>query len=271
MVMSSHHTGGLDIGLTDSDLEFIVGEVTPEALDTERLKQLIRDEEDFRQAMVGDERVFQRITQDEEIFLKVSPSLYFEVLLRRALKELQNATHTLERAGSQSIPVFDTGEVVGLLSRPQVLVYLSQMLASFTRIHSQVTSVRIRRGIRRRVRSNDMDIDSLIRQLDTTDEEQRFGLYKRIADVCLFVSGVYSSHADFDYRYPASDQLRPMSVGRLRRSLEDYETEGRRFYGLAERHPIAQTMRLSTVFGLLREQFSSARKPLEFIAANYLR
>ncbi|MBI2855619.1 MAG: hypothetical protein HYX93_02095 [Chloroflexi bacterium] len=269
--MQSHHYRGQDIGLTDRDLDFVLGEVAPEARAPERLKQLIRDEENFREAMLGDERVFQRITQDDEVFLKITPSLYFEVLLRRASKELQSSTHTLEQAGKQSIPVFDTEEVVELLSRPEVLAYLSQMLASFTRIHSHVASVRVRRGIRRRVRYNDMDIDSLICQLDTTDEEQRFTLYKRIADVCLFISGVYPSYTYLDYRYPASGQLRPMPVGRLRRNLEDYETEGRRFYGLAERHPIAQAMRLSTVFGLLRERFNSARKPLGFIAANYLR
>ena len=40
--------------------------------------------------------------------MKVSPALYFEVLLRRALSELEGAGHTLERTGRQSIPMFDT-------------------------------------------------------------------------------------------------------------------------------------------------------------------
>ena len=172
--------------LTDADLDFVVGEAAPSALDKERLKRLIQQDEDFRRALVGDERVFQRVTSDEEVFLRVSPALYFEVLLRRALQELEVASHTVERAGRQSIPVFDTQEVVELLARPDVLEALAQWLASFTRIRSYTMAVRVRRGILRRIRYNDMDIDSLLRLCTTAEEEQRLGFYKRIADVCLF-------------------------------------------------------------------------------------
>ena len=130
--------------------------------------------------------------------------------------------------------------------------------------------VRVRKGIRRRIRNNDMDIDSLMRFCATADEEQRLGFYKRIADVCLFISGVFPDYTFSDYRYPASGQVRPQLSGRLRRNPEDYEREGRKFYGLAEEHPAARTLQLSDVFGILRQQFTSARKPLSFIAANYL-
>ena len=60
--------------------------------------------------------------------------------------------------------------------------------------------------------------------------------------------------------------------GRLRgsRTIEDYETEGRRFYRLAEEHPAARLMDLTDIFALLRENFTSARKPLAFIASRYL-
>ena len=207
---------------------------------------------------------------DEEVFLKISPSLYFEVLLRRALKELETATHTVERSGSQSIPVFDVGEVVDLLAGPKLLEYLAQMLVSFTKVHSYVASVRVRRGIRRRVRHNDMDIDSLLRLCAAADEKDRLSFYKRIADVCLFVSAVFPKHAARDSRYPASGQPRPPTIGRLQRSMEDYETEGRRFYSLAQQHPTAHALDLSDVFGLLRQHFTSARKPLSFIATHYL-
>ena len=255
---------------TEADLDFVVGEVAPTASNKESLKLLMREDDGFRKALVGDEKVFQRVINDEEIFLKVSPSLYFEVLLRKALRELETATHTLERAGRQSIPVFDTKEVVGLLSRPEVLDYLSQMLASFTRIHSYVIPVRVRPGIRHRVRYNDMDIDSLLRFCANVDEEHRFAFYKRIADVCLFISGVFPDYTYLGYRYPASGAARPTAARQARRSVEEYEQEGRRFYGLAEEHPAARTLQLSDVFGLLRLHFTSARKPLSFIAAHYL-
>ena len=41
--------------------------------------------------MIGDERVLEGVLNDEEVFLKVSPALYFEVLLRGSLKELETA------------------------------------------------------------------------------------------------------------------------------------------------------------------------------------
>ena len=259
--------GGMSF--TEADLDFVVGEAVPGALNKDSLRQLIRENEVFRKALVGDERVFHQVMSDEEIFLKISPALYFEVLLRQALKELEVATHTVERAGRQSIPIFDTQEVVELLASPEIVPYLAQMLASFTRIQSYVIPVRVRREIRRRVRYNDMDIDSLLRFCVTADDGQCLGFYKRIADVCLFISGIFPDYTFVGYRYPVSSQVRPLLSGR-RRSLEDYEREGRKFYGLAEEHPAARTLQLSDVFGILRQQFTSARKPLSFIAANYL-
>ncbi len=255
---------------TEEDLDFVVGEAAPAARNKPELKRLLREDEHFRTALVGDERVFQRVMADEEAFLKLSPALFFEVLLRHAFQEMELTTYTVERDGRQSIPVFDTGEVVDLLSRPGVLPYLARMLASFTRVRSYVQPVRIRPGRWRRVHYNDMDIDSLMRLCATADEEHRFGLYRRIADVCLFVTGLFPDYARLDHRYPDSGQLRPMAAGRLRRGPEEYEREGQRFYSLAEEHPTAGLLRLSEVFGLLRRHFATARKPLTFIAAHYL-
>ena len=41
-----------------------------------------------------------------------------------------------------------------------------------------------------------------------------------------------------------------------RRSLEEYEHEGQRFYGLAQRHPKAWKLQFSEVFGLLGGHFT---------------
>ena len=77
------------LGLTEEDLRFVVEEAGPDAMDPERLKELIRNDPSFRNALVGDDRVFKRIvSSEEEDLLRVSPALYFDVLLRRALKDL---------------------------------------------------------------------------------------------------------------------------------------------------------------------------------------
>lgn len=249
--------------LTDTDLEFVVSGAAPEASDQERLKELVQQDSDFRKAMLADNRLFARLMNDDEAFVGISPGLYFEVLLRRAHRDLETSTHTMERSGRQTIPVFDTGSVVGFLGRPGVIGYLAHMLASFTRIQGFVVPVRVRKGIRRRVRFNDMDVDSLIRVCSRADEAEQFNYYKRIADVCLFITGVFREHA-------AAAPATTNRTARQERSLEEYETEGKRFYGLAEAHPRAGVTDLSEMFGLLREHFAAASKPLSFISSQYL-
>ncbi|HAL47673.1 MAG: hypothetical protein FI707_14560 [SAR202 cluster bacterium] len=257
--------------IPEKDLDFIVGAAAPGSASPERFKRLMQEDAEFRAAMVGDDGLFDRVMNDEEIFLHVSPSLYFEVLLRRAHRELQSATHTLERSGRESIPVFDTDDVLELLKRPHVIEYLASMLASFTRVHSYTVPMRVRRGVRRRIRYNDMDVDSLVRFAATVEPMERFSYYKRIADVCLFVTGVFPDHAQRSYKKPGVGRTNelPRSV-RNRRTVEDYERDGRRFYGMAQRHPTARMLELTDVFGSLKGEFTTARKPLTFISTRYL-
>ncbi len=253
-------------GLTDADLAFVVAHAAPGAANPSRLAGLIRQDPDFRKALVGDEKVLEAVLNDEEAFLKIGPALFFEVLLRGSSRELETAAYTVERSGRDSIPIFDTPEVTDLMGRGGVIEYLAHMLASFTRIQSYVVPVRVRPGVRRRIRYNDMDVDSLIALCAKAGEHERFAFYKRIADVCLFTSGVFPGHAGLHAQAARQGRGRM----RTRRTIEDYETEGRRFYRLAEEHPAARLMELAGVFALLRENFTSARKPLTFIASHYL-
>ncbi len=258
------------VRFSERDLDFVVENAAPDIQERGKLKQLILEDDSFRRGLLGDERLFQRLMADDETFVGVSPTLYFEVLLRKALSEIEQATHTVERAGSETLVVFDTNEVVELLSRPVVLDYLVDMLASFTRVESYTIPVRARRGTWRRVRFNDIDIDSLMQLCSAVEEERRLAFYKRIADVCLFVIGVFPEHAAPNHRYPFSGESRPRLGRWRRRGLEDYEAEGRHFYKLAGQHPDAKAMHLSEAFWLLHEKLSVAKKPLTFISQHYL-
>ncbi|SVB62443.1 uncharacterized protein METZ01_LOCUS215297, partial [marine metagenome] len=229
------------LDFTDRDLEFLVAVVVPRAANASSVREAIRNDPEYRKAIVSDERVFSQVINDNESFLKISPSLYFEVLLRRAQRDLGSSTYTIEREGRKNIPVFDTGKVAGFLDTPNVLEYLANMLASFTRIRSFVVPVRVRKGIRRRVRYNDMDVDSLIDFAARVDESERFSYYKRIGDVCLFLTGffrdsTYSSKSTFNSNLKSGAYSRTNSTRKKYRSLEEYESEGRRFYRLAEEH-----------------------------------
>ena len=255
---------------SDGDLDFLVAAAAFEVRDKARIKRLIETDEDFCQAFISDERTFRRVMADEEVFLKISPRLYFEILLRKARKDLEGATHTIERVGAQKVAVFDTKEVVDLLSREEVIRYLADMLSSFTKVESYMVSYRVREGLWRRIRFNDLDMDSLIGFCDSVEEEHRLGFFKRIADICLFILGLFPEYVDYTLRYPSSGERRPGIIGSARRSVEGYEEEGRKFYRLAAEHPGARELALREVFNLLHGSFHVARKPLGFIATNYL-
>ena len=115
-------------------------------------------------------------------------------------KEFENQTYTVERTATQKIPVFDTPEVVRFLDNNLVLKYLADMLSSFTQIEGFTSPVRLRKGIWHKIRFNDMDIDSLVKFCEPVDEEHRFHFYKRIADLCLLILGMFPDYVATDYR-----------------------------------------------------------------------
>ncbi|MCX8125618.1 MAG: hypothetical protein N3E40_00540 [Dehalococcoidia bacterium] len=266
--MTDSRPGG--VFLTEGDLDFLVQEVAPNYHNVEELKRLIREDRDFRSAFVGHERVFRRVMDDESVLLRISPALYFEVLLRQALKQMEGLGHTVELMGEGEIPVFDTRAVLELAARWPLLEYLSDMLSSFTRVESRVMPVRIASGVWRRVKFSDMDVDSLLRLCQMVEGERRFGYYKRIADLCLFITGIFPEHAYFDYRHPVSGAVQA-GVRAGRRGMQEYEELGKTFYRLAAGTDSAKRLELAEVFHALCENFSTARKPLNFITRYYLR
>jgi hypothetical protein len=259
-----------NLQLSERDLDFLVESVSPEARDKGRLKQIIREDRDIRNSYVGDEKVFRRLRDEEESFLKISPFLFFEILLRKASRDLERTSYTVERSKSMKIPIFDTQEVVEFLNQEDLLFYLADMLSSFTRVENYAIPIRIREGIWERVRFSDLDILSLIRFSQFVEDEYRLGFYKRIADICLFIMGIFPDYAERDYRYPFSGQVRPHVRGKLRISPEDYAEEGQKFYKLAAEHPTAREVHLEGVFRALHRDFQKAQKPLNFIADRYL-
>lgn len=255
--------------MSDRDLDFLVETVSPEVADKLRLKQIIREDEDFINTFIGKEKVFRRIMDDDEILLKISTALFFEILLRKAANDLEGVSYTIEKTQTMKIPVFDTKEVVELLTNETLLVYLADMLSSFTRIESYAISFRVKEGTWKKIRFNDLDIHSLMSFSEAVEDEYRLGFYKRIADICLFILGIFPQYPEHDFRYPFSGQARPQIFGKARMSHEEYEMEGQRFYKLAAEHQSAKELDLSDVFWALHSNFQKAKKPLNFIVDNY--
>jgi hypothetical protein len=256
---------------SENDILFLVETVDPALIGK---INTIKDDPDIIEGIIEHEvrRLFQRIMlmNHETIMTTVSPRFLFEILLRTAREDLEGQAYTVERTATQKIPVFDAVEVVRFLGNRTILRYLADMLSSFTRIESFTLPIRLGKGRWRKIRFNDMDIDSLLRFCQAVDEEHRFGFYKRIADLCLFILGMFPEYVTIDYRYPSSGETRPKLLGRLKRSMEDYEEEGRRFYKLAGEHGDATLLDISEVLRQLHDKFNLAKKPLNYISAHFL-
>ena len=260
----------LIFNLNDKDLDFIVNTAAPDSSNKEELKKYILEDESFRDGLIGSSKVFEKVVANEEILAKISPRLLFEILLRKTKREFEKRTWTFERIGSQKVPVFDLNEAGSFLSDIHILEYLANMLSSFTKIESFTLPVRVRKGIWHKIRFNDMDIDSLVRILQVANDEFKFYLFKRIADVCLFIMGVFPEYVLFDYRYPHSGNLRPKIAGKFRRSATEYESEARKYYILAANEEKAYSLNMAEVILKLSENFNLARKTLDFTTQHYL-
>lgn len=253
-----------------SDLQFVVKILVPERDDPEHLVEIIRDDQELLDAMLQDERLFQQLMTDDEVLVSVSPEFFFQVLLLRARRDLERELYTIERRHLQKVVLFDASRVVDLMADPAVCDYLAAMLASYTRVNSVTIPIRIRPGIWRRMRVNDLDVDSLVRYAQILDEDVRFATYQRIGDACLFLTGIFPEYIGARQSYPQSNQPRPRLRGSLVHNLEDYEAYGRTFYRLAANHQQARRHGLDHVLATLSEQFILAAKPLSFLSERYL-
>jgi len=73
-----------------------------------------------------------------------------------------------------------------------------------------------------------------------------------------------------DYNYSGGSETRPRLFGRLSRTAEDYEKEGKRFYRLAGEHPDARQMGIASVLLQLNDNFNLAKKPLNYISEHFI-
>ncbi len=241
---------GLASVFRDEDLSFLVKVLMPGSGDPQRMIRVLREDEEILEGMLADEKVIRRLLEDPLSVLRVSPALFFAILLARVKADLEQQPFTLERSRGITMPLFDATQILQLLGNRELRAYLTEMLVSFVRINTFSTAVRVRQGLWRRIRFSDFDIDSLVRYGSAIDDAQRFPVYKRIADICLFTLGIFSPPT--------------------RRSRDDYIAQGTSFYALASRHREAQVRKLSEVLSTLAEKFTLAAKPLSVMSMRYL-
>ena len=253
------------LALEDSDLAFLIRTLMPECKDFQRMMKTLREDEEILEAMLLDDKLLGFLRDNPDFIIQVSPRLFFTVLINRVRHDLMHRSYTVERDERHPVVVFDSDEVAGFLDQSDMRSYLADMLTSFIRINTLIIPVRVGKGIWRKLRISDFDVDSLINYSQSLEESRRFFAYKRIADVCLFMAGVFS------------DYLRGSLDGALRRRLpasgrgrEGYEREGRHFYRAAAGQKTARLQDMDRVLSDLSEDFGLAVKSLAFLADNYL-
>ncbi len=204
-----------------------------------------------------------------------SPFLAFAVAIQRATADLATSTYVAEWAGPrQRVPVFDGGRLLGFGSDPWRSLFLADLLASFARVTSGSYWVSTSRGLRRR-RWNELDPARLAGLLEAVPAAERAGVYRRLGDLALFLTGVFPDHTA-RHVFPlveASRLLATVGGSRGRASdaspVELLEWLGGRWYRLAADHATADTSD-SRLLADVAQDFRSARRLLNVVSDRYL-
>ena len=198
--------------LTDDDLA-LLGGVGPRlglgALDAARL----RSRPDLVERLVASPAAFEAAFGPaalREPFLRVSPALTFALAVHRSAEELRGAASVSEWVGPRrALPVFDADALRDFLADPFRRLFLVELLASYTHVASGSVWVHTRRGWRRR-RFSELDPVRLASLLEAVPDDERAGVYRRLGDLALFLTGVFPDAT-------ATRALGPVDEARLRR------------------------------------------------------
>jgi len=188
----------------------------------------------------------------------VSPTLLFAVFVCHAAAELRSAGHVAEWAGPHArVPVFDVGEVQEFLEAPGRVLFLVELLTSFA-------GTAPGRGI-----------DDLVTLAEMSDDSP--GWYRRLADLVLFLAGVFPDRTLLRPYSPAEAEKlgrsAGMTAGEILATLADapggtisaVEALGCRWYAKA-----AADQDSPAVVADLAARFRPARRILTYVSDRHL-
>jgi hypothetical protein len=242
----------------------------------------LRRNPDAIPGLLGDPRAFDAVFGQRSaragLTAPASPFLAFAVAVHRAAAELESMDHVPERSGArQRVPLFDAPELRDFLRSPVRRLFLAELLGSFTRNASGRYLVR-GRGRQRTRRFSDLDPVRLAGTLDAVPDADRPGVYRRLGDIALFLTGVFPDYAQ-------AYALGPVSAARLLRlagipapqrdrlaaapAIELLEHLGAQWYRAAWSQAPVRTPRLAVV-AEVADRFRQARRVLNHIADHRL-
>jgi len=272
--------------LTEHDL-LILGPVV-DSPPAENASDYLRSHPELVEEALGSPAAFDLVLGDEvddELLVNASPFLVFAVAVHRTVDELGHTAFVEERITPRMrVPVFDAGQLREFGVDPARRYFMVEHLTSYTRVMSGPVWTR-RRGRWRRQRFSELDAARLAATLDAVPESDRPGIYRRLGDLALFLTGVFPDHS-------ATRAVHPIELERLLRSLPRttdasaptladveqlagergaaglLEWLGPRWYrAAAERTPVTAMSRL---LGDLATRFNQARRFLNHLTDRYL-
>lgn len=243
------------------------------AADPDRLADLMADPR-------AHDAVFGTPAAPAELAAPASPFLIFAVALHRASTELEERTYTVEWVGpSRRLPVFDVEVLREVVADPMRRLFLVELLASYTHVASGATWERTARGWRRR-RFSELDPTQLASLLDVVPEAERPGIFRRLGDLALFLTGVFPDHTARRFLAPIQRDRLTRVGGVTGSAYADDESElgavalleelGVRWYRLAAAaapSPLTATMQVAAS---VADRFRAARRVLNFVTDRYL-
>ena len=256
--------------LSDSDLALLTA-ASESPIEARREPDRIED-------MINNPAVFRLVfgTPGREPLVAASPFLLFAVLVHRAARDLRQASFIDEWVGPrQRVPVFDVGGLRAFGADPLHRFFLSELLASYSHVASGSMLVQTSRGWRRR-RFSELDPLRLIELAEVVPASERPGVYRRLGDLSLFLSGIFPDFAA--ERLILNRERRHLERalgGRDREQAEQrdgiwlLERLGRRAYRLAGQAGRGHTA-LAEVLDEVSQDFSTARRVLNFLTDRYL-
>jgi hypothetical protein len=248
--------------LSESDLRFLVETVATNRRDYDHIVSLVRDKEDLLEPMLDDPKLTERLFREAETLVRVTPYLLFSVLLRRLRRELEKEAYVLEvDAKGKRIPVFESPAVAEMLSDKHTRDYLAEMLASFARTNSGIIYWK-ERGTWHKRAFSDIDLDDMVELAGIIDPQMRPALHKRIADLALFLSGIFPEQA-------AHSLGSRKTMFSAKHTLKDYEQVGRRFYKVVARE--TDQTQWKPALETLAEKFTLARLALNSLSDRYVK
>jgi hypothetical protein len=271
--------------LTEGDLRLLADVAEVPGGSADEAVAYLRTRPDEITAHIAAPGVYDRVFSgpQTDIFVGASPFLTFAVVLERAARDLTRASFVMEWTGTRRrLPVFDAEALRGFLESPSHRLFLAELLASYT--HS-ISGVVWRRDARRwrPHRFSELDPVRMAALLDVVPEAERSGVYRRLGDAALFLSGVFPDYSDRwvssplnqerlgrTAPYDVADGAPPPLPGQGQTGLHFLEELGRRWYRLALRTAAAPHTYGMRVVASVGDRFTQARRVLNFVADRYL-